>query len=66
MDLRLSERYEIAADPVLGDGDLVQVVLAHDRVLIDADGPVSLVVCGIAVHGSSEVVRDEGGWKRRW
>ncbi|MFN0028996.1 MAG: glycosyl hydrolase family 65 protein [Acidimicrobiales bacterium] len=44
---------------------VLRIELAHDRVVIDADGPVSLVVCGIPVQGSSELVRDEGGWKQR-
>lgn len=41
MDLRLSERYELASDPILGDGDLAQVVRARDRLL---DLPVVLKI----------------------
>ncbi len=43
----------------------LRIELAHDRVVIDANGPVPLVVCGIPVQGSAELVRDESGWKQR-
>ena len=43
----------------------IRLELAHDRVVIDADGPSSLVVHGIAVRGSAELVREAEGWAQR-
>ncbi len=43
----------------------IRLDLAHDRVVIDVDGPARLAVYGIPIHGAAEVVRAEHGWRRR-
>ena len=43
----------------------IRLDLAHDRVVIDADGPACLAVHGIPVRGSTELVREQHGWRQR-
>ena len=43
----------------------IRLDLAHDRVVVDADGAASLSVCGIPVQGSADLTKDENGWRRR-
>jgi trehalose/maltose hydrolase-like predicted phosphorylase len=46
-------------------GIAVRLDLGHDRVVIEADGPVSLSVYGIAVRGSAEFVRQRDVWRQQ-
>ena len=46
-------------------GIVVRLDLGHDRIVIEADGPVSLSVYGIAVRGSAEFMRQHDEWRQR-
>ncbi|HUP73449.1 MAG TPA: HAD-IA family hydrolase [Acidimicrobiales bacterium] len=43
----------------------IRVDLAHERIVIDADGPARFDVCGTPVTGSAELIREPHGWRRR-
>jgi HAD superfamily hydrolase (TIGR01509 family) len=43
----------------------IRLELAHDRVVVEADGACQVSVHGVVVEGSAELVRDDEGWKQR-